>query len=157
MTHSESSQSPTPSSPPSDQIYGRFPANQGVHAEKDTFKAPSAEKFRRYSYDESSTGTCGRYLKNSIRNPFHPYKRQFTEEAFQEARSAALTVEGHPYKTAGMDVFEEMAGPTVTEEAEMYITHVPNLSSESAWCNGLQYNDPGQEHCAQVMVSWCNL
>ncbi|XP_053131296.1 forkhead box protein N1 [Hemicordylus capensis] len=150
-TNSESSQSPSPSSPSPDQIYGRFCASQAIHTEEDAFKASSAaEKFRRYSYEESAAGTCGRFLKNSSRNPFHPYKRQFTEEACQEARQA-LGVEGHPFKPASMDGYEEMAGPTVTPDEEMYAAHCPNLTSELAWCNGLQYNHPGQEQHSQMM------
>ncbi|XP_054857600.1 forkhead box protein N1 [Eublepharis macularius] len=146
-TNSDSSQSPSPSSSPSDQIYRR-----GIHGDKDVFRVPSAaEKFRRYGYEETTTGGCGRFLKNNIRNPFHPYKRQFTEEPFQESHQT-LPVDKHPFKLAIMDGFEEMAGPTVTGEAEVYITHVPNLSSEPPWCNTQQFNHPGQEHhSSQVM------
>ncbi|XP_061461471.1 forkhead box protein N1 [Rhineura floridana] len=151
-SHSESPQSSSPSSPLPDQIYGRLPASQGAHAEEDTFKVPSAtEKFSQYSYEDSSVGTCGRFLKSSLRNnPFHPYKRQFSEEAFPEAHQT-LTVDGHLFKTASLDGFEEMSRAAVTGEAEMYITHIPSLSSEPAWCNGLQYNNPGQEHHPQHM------
>ncbi|XP_015277365.1 PREDICTED: forkhead box protein N1 isoform X1 [Gekko japonicus] len=145
-TNSESSQSPSPSSSPSDHVYRR-----GIHTEKDVFKVPSAaEKFRRYSYEENTLGTCGRFLKNSARNPFHPYKRQFAEEAFPETHQAP-PMDKHPFKLAIMDGFEEMAGPTVAGEAEVYITHVPSLSSEPPWCNAQQYNNPGQEHHSQGM------
>uniref|UniRef100_A0ACB8ECY6 Uncharacterized protein n=1 Tax=Sphaerodactylus townsendi TaxID=933632 RepID=A0ACB8ECY6_9SAUR len=142
-TNSDSSQSPSPSSSPSDPIYRR-----GIRTEKDLFKVPSAaEKFRRYSYEET---TRDRFLKNSVRNPFHPYKRQFAEEVFPETLQTP-PMDMHPFKLAIMDGFEEIAGPTVTGEAEVYITHVPNLSSESSWCNTQQYNNPGQEQHSQVM------
>ncbi|CAI5794594.1 box N1 [Podarcis lilfordi] len=151
-THSESSPSSSTSSPPPQHIYGSFSASQGNPAEQEAFKVPSgaAEKFRRYSYEESAAGTCGRF-KSSLRNtPFHPYKRQFPEETFPEAQQA-LAMDGHLFKAASMEGFEEMCGPTMTREAEMYLAHLPSLSSEPAWCNGLQYGNPGQEHHPQTM------
>ncbi|XP_053222351.1 forkhead box protein N1 [Podarcis raffonei] len=151
-THSESSPSSSSSSPPPEHIYGRFSAGQGAPAEQEAFKVPSgaAEKFRHYSYEESAAGTCGRF-KSSLRNtPFHPYKRQFLEETFPEAQQA-LAMDGHLFKAASMEGFEEMCGPTMTREAEMYLAHLPSLSSEPAWCNGLQYANPGQEHHPQAM------
>ncbi|XP_077168287.1 forkhead box protein N1 isoform X2 [Paroedura picta] len=145
-TNSESSQSPSPSSSPSDHAYRR-----GAHIEKDVFKVPSAtEKFRRYSYEENTLGSCGRFFKNSVRNPFHPYKRQFAEEGFQETQPAP-PADKHPFKLAIMDGFEEMAGPTVAGEAEVYITPLPNLSTEPPWCNTQQYNNPEQEYHSHGM------
>nr|XP_034995463.1 forkhead box protein N1 isoform X1 [Zootoca vivipara]XP_034995464.1 forkhead box protein N1 isoform X1 [Zootoca vivipara] len=151
-THLESSPSSSTSSPPPEHIYRRFSASQGAPAEQEAFQVPSgaAEKFRRYSYEESAVGTCGRF-KSSLRNtPFHPYKRQFPEETFPEAQQA-LAMDGQLFKAASMDGFEEMCGPAMSREAEMYLAHLPNLSSEPAWCNGLQYGNPGQEHHPQAM------
>ncbi|XP_033028507.1 forkhead box protein N1 [Lacerta agilis] len=151
--HSESSPSSSTSSPPPEHTYGRFSAGQGAPAQQEAFKVPSgpgAEKFRRYSYEESAAGTCGRFRSNLRNTPFHPYKRQFPEETFPEAQQA-LAMDGHLFKAASMDGFEEMCGPTMTRQAEMYLAHLPSLSSEPAWCNGLQYGNPGQEHHPQAM------
>uniref|UniRef100_A0A8D0GN92 Forkhead box N1 n=1 Tax=Sphenodon punctatus TaxID=8508 RepID=A0A8D0GN92_SPHPU len=150
-TNLESSHSPSPSSPSQDQIHGRFPASQGIHSENSKFNvAPSAEKFRRYSYEESTAGNYNRFLKNS-RNPFHPYKRQFTEEVFQETHQA-LTLDGHAFKSArSIEGFEEMPGSAGTEDTDSFSTHMPNLSTESTWCNSLQYTTSGQDHSSQIM------
>ncbi|NXJ66744.1 FOXN1 protein, partial [Rostratula benghalensis] len=150
---SESSHSPSPASPAQDQIHGRYPTNQGIHCGKNKFKASfSTEKFRRYSYEESTVGNYDRFLKSS-RNPFHPYKRQISEDAFQEAHQA-LPPEGSPFKnTRSIDGFEGIPGSTGPDESESFPTHIPNISAEQPWCNSLQYNTTGQDHSSQVMDS----
>nr|XP_027327709.1 forkhead box protein N1 [Anas platyrhynchos] len=148
---SESSHSPSPASPVQDQIHGRYPTSQGIHCGKNKFKVSfSAEKFRRYSYEESTVGNYDRFLKSS-RNPFHPYKRQISEDVFQEAHQA-LPPEGPPFKNArSIDCFEGLPGSTGPDESESFPTHIPNISSEQPWCNSLQYSTPGQDHSSQVM------
>ncbi|KAF1448084.1 Forkhead box protein N1, partial [Pygoscelis papua] len=148
---SESSHSPSPASPAQDQIHGRYPASQGIHCGKNKFKASfSTEKFRRYSYEESTVGNYDRFLK-STRNPFHPYKRQISEDVFQEAHQA-LPPEGSPFKNArSIDSFEGLPGSTGPDESESFPTHIPNISTEQPWCNSLQYSHTGQDHSSQVM------
>ncbi|NXT00170.1 FOXN1 protein, partial [Jacana jacana] len=150
---SESSHSPSPASPAHDQIHGRYPTSQGIHCGKNKFKASfSTEKFRRYSYEESTVGNYDRFLKSS-RNPFHPYKRQISEDVFQEAHQA-LPPEGSPFKnTTSIDGFEGLSGSTGPDESESFPTHIPNISTEQPWCNSLQYNTTGQDHGSQVMDS----
>uniref|UniRef100_A0A8C8S7J3 Forkhead box N1 n=1 Tax=Pelusios castaneus TaxID=367368 RepID=A0A8C8S7J3_9SAUR len=150
--NSESSRSPNPSSPAQDQIQGRFPANQGIHSGKCKFKvSTNAEKFRRYSYEENTAGSYGRFLKSN-RNPFHPYKREFSEDVFQETHPA-LTLDSNSFKNASVEGFEELSGSTGTGESESFPTHIQNISTEPTWCNNLQYNPPGQDHSSQVMDS----
>ncbi|XP_009883537.1 PREDICTED: forkhead box protein N1 [Charadrius vociferus] len=108
------------------------------------------EKFRRYSYEESTVGNYDRFLKSS-RNPFHPYKRQISEEVFQEAHQA-LPPESSPFKnTRSIDGFEGLPGSTGPDESESFPTHIPNISTEQPWCNSLQYSTTGQDHSSQVM------
>ncbi|XP_014808507.1 PREDICTED: forkhead box protein N1 [Calidris pugnax] len=110
------------------------------------------EKFRRYSYEESTVGNYDRFLKSS-RNPFHPYKRQISEDVFQEAHQA-LPPEGSPFKNAtSIDGFEGLPGSTGPDESESFPTHIPNISAEQPWCNSLQYSTTGQDHSSQVMDS----
>ncbi|XP_010216748.1 PREDICTED: forkhead box protein N1, partial [Tinamus guttatus] len=134
-----------------DHIHGRYPTSQGIHCGKNKFKATfSTEKFRRYSYEESTVGNYDRFLKSS-RNPFHPYKRQISEDVFQEAHQA-LQAEGPPFKTArSIDGFEGLPGSTGTDESESFPTHIPNISTEQTWCNNIQYNTTSQDHGSQVM------
>ncbi|NWX91931.1 FOXN1 protein, partial [Nothoprocta pentlandii] len=150
---SESSHSPRPASPVHDHIHGRYPTSQGIHCGKNKFKATfSTEKFRRYSYEESTIGNYDRFLKSS-RNPFHPYKRQISEDVFQEAHQA-LQAEGPPFKTSrNIDGFEGLPGSTGTDESESFPTHIPNISTEQTWCNNLQYNTTSQDHSSQAMDS----
>uniref|UniRef100_A0A8C3JNQ2 Forkhead box N1 n=1 Tax=Calidris pygmaea TaxID=425635 RepID=A0A8C3JNQ2_9CHAR len=150
---SESSHSPSPASPAQDQIHGRYPTSQGIHCGKNKFKASfSTEKFRRYSYEESTVGNYDRFLKSS-RNPFHPYKRQISEDVFQEAHQA-LPPEGSPFKNAAsIDGFESLPGSTGPDESESFPTHIPNISAEQPWCNSLQYSTTGEDHSSQVMDS----
>ncbi|PKU37269.1 solute carrier family 13 member hypothetical protein [Limosa lapponica baueri] len=123
---SESSHSPSPASPAQDQIHGRYPTSQGIHCGKNKFKASfSTEKFRRYSYEESTVGNYDRFLKSS-RNPFHPYKRQISEDVFQEAHQA-LPPEGSPFKNArSIDGFEGLPGSTAPDGWKNSVRH--NLS-----------------------------
>ncbi|NXE52127.1 FOXN1 protein, partial [Casuarius casuarius] len=148
---SESSHSPSPASPVQDHIHGRYPTSQGIHCGKNKFKATfSTEKFRRYSYEESTVGNYDRFLKSS-RNPFHPYKRQISEDVFQEAHQA-LQPEGLPFKNArSIDGFEGLPGSTGTNESESFPTHIPNISTEQTWCNNLQYSIRSQDHGSRVM------
>ncbi|OXB73392.1 UNVERIFIED_CONTAM: hypothetical protein H355_017046 [Colinus virginianus] len=148
---SEPSHSPSPASPAQDQLLGRYPTSQGIHCSKNKFQVSfSTEKFRRYSYEENTVGNYDRFLKSS-RNPFHPYKRQISEDAFQEAQQA-LPPEGPPFKnTRSIDSFEGLPGSTGPDESESFPTHIPNISSEQPWCNGLQYSTTGQDHSSQVM------
>ncbi|KFO09988.1 Forkhead box protein N1 [Balearica regulorum gibbericeps] len=148
---SESSHSPSPASPAQDQIHGRYPTSQGIHCGKNKFKPSfTTEKFRRYSYEESTVGNYDRFLKSS-RNPFHPYKRQISEDVFQEAHQA-LPPEGSPFKNArSIDGFEGLPGSTGPDESESFPTHIPNISTEQPWCNSLQYSTTGQDHSSQVM------
>lgn len=150
---SESSHSPSPASPSQDQIHGRYPASQGLPCGKNKFKASfSTEKFRRYSYEENAAGNYDRFLKSS-RNPFHPYKRQISEDVFQEAHQA-LPPEASPFKNhRSIDGFEDLPGSAGPEEPEAFPTHIPNISAEQPWCSSLQYSTTGQEHGSQVMVS----
>ncbi|NWR60330.1 FOXN1 protein, partial [Bucorvus abyssinicus] len=148
---SESSHSPSPASPAQDQIHGRYPTSQGIHCGKNKFKASfSTEKFRRYSYEESTVGNYDRFLKSS-RNPFHPYKRQISEDVFQDAHQA-LPPEGSPFKNArSIDGFEGLPGSTGPDESESFPTHIPNISTEQPWCNSLQYSAAAQDPSSQVM------
>ncbi|XP_048180850.1 forkhead box protein N1 isoform X3 [Corvus hawaiiensis] len=148
---SESSHSPSPASPSQDQIHGRYPASQGIPCGKNKFKASfSTEKFRRYSYEENTAGSYDRFLKSS-RNPFHPYKRQISEDVFQEAHQA-LPPEASPFKShRSIDGFEGLPGSVGPEEPEAFPTHIPNISAEQPWCSSLQYSTTGQEHGSQVM------
>uniref|UniRef100_U3JVD7 Forkhead box N1 n=1 Tax=Ficedula albicollis TaxID=59894 RepID=U3JVD7_FICAL len=150
---SESSHSPSPASPSQDPIHSRYPASQGIPCGKNKFKASfSTEKFRRCSYEESAAGSYDRFLRSS-RNPFHPYKRQISEDVFQEAHQA-LPPEASPFKNHGsIDGFEALPGPAGAEEPEAFSTHIPNISGEQPWCDSLQYSTTGQEHGSQVMVS----
>ncbi|NXK65472.1 FOXN1 protein, partial [Sylvietta virens] len=152
---SESSHSPSPASPSQDPIHGRYPAaSQGIiPCGKNKFKASfSTEKFRRYSYEENAAGSYDRFLKSS-RNPFHPYKRQVSEDVFQEAHQA-LPPEASPFKNhRSIDGFEALPGSAGAEEPEAFPTHIPNISGEQPWCGSLQYSSTGQEHGSQVMVS----
>ncbi|KAM4760220.1 forkhead box protein N1 isoform 3-T4 [Cyanocitta cristata] len=148
---SESSHSPSPASPSQDQIHGRYPASQGIPCGKNKFKASfSTEKFRRYSYEENTAGSYDRFLKSS-RNPFHPYKRQISEDVFQEAHQA-LPPEASPFKShRSIDGFEGLPGSVGPEEPEAFPTHIQNISAEQPWCSSLQYSTTGQEHGSQVM------
>ncbi|NXE87123.1 FOXN1 protein, partial [Menura novaehollandiae] len=148
---SESSHSPSPASPSQDQIHGRYPASQGIHCGKNKFKASfSTEKFRRYSYEENAAGSYDRFLKSG-RNPFHPYKRQISEDVFQEAHQA-LPPEASPFKNhRSVDGFEGLPGSTGPDEPESFPAHIPNISTEQPWCNSLQYSTTGQDHSSQVM------
>ncbi|XP_066189769.1 forkhead box protein N1 [Sylvia atricapilla] len=149
---SESPHSPSPASPGSqDQIHGRYPASQGLSCGKNKFKASfSTEKFRRYSYEENAAGSYDRFLKSS-RNPFHPYKRQISEDVFQEAHQA-LPPEASPFKNhRSIDGFEGLPGSAGPEEPEAFPTHIPNISAEQPWCSSLQYSTTGQEHGSPVM------
>uniref|UniRef100_A0A8C5T6U0 Forkhead box N1 n=1 Tax=Malurus cyaneus samueli TaxID=2593467 RepID=A0A8C5T6U0_9PASS len=149
--NSESSHSPSPASPSQDQIHGRYPTSQGIHCGKNKFKVSfSTEKFRRYSYEENTPDNYERFLKSS-RNPFHPYKRQISEDVFQEAHQA-LPPEASPFKNhRSIDGFEALPGSAGPEEPEVFPTHIPNISAEQPWCNSLQYGTTGQEHSSQVM------
>ncbi|NXP90068.1 FOXN1 protein, partial [Passerina amoena] len=99
-------------------------------------------------YEESAAGGYERFLK-SARNPFHPYKRQISEDVFQEAHQA-LPPEASPFKShRSIDGFEGLPGSA--EEPEAFATHIPNISAEQPWCNSLQYGSTGQEHGSQVM------
>uniref|UniRef100_A0A8D2IN20 Forkhead box N1 n=1 Tax=Varanus komodoensis TaxID=61221 RepID=A0A8D2IN20_VARKO len=133
-TTSESSQSSSPSSPPLDPSYRRVPAGQALHAEKAAYRG--GETFRRLSYED------GRPLRDSLRAPFHPYKRRLAEEAFPEPH---LPGEGHPFKVAGAGDFAEMVGPAAPAEVEMYPLHM------AAWCTGLPFDGQGPEPPAQVL------
>ncbi|XP_019401385.1 PREDICTED: forkhead box protein N1 isoform X1 [Crocodylus porosus] len=148
---SDSSHSPSPSSPAHDPLHGRFPASQAIHAARSKFKTThSLDKFRRYSYDENTAGTYSSFLK-STRNPFHPYKRQISEEVFQESHQA-LALDDHAFKNASsVETFEELPGSTGTGETEAFPTHVPNISTEQTWCNSLQYNTRGQDPGTQAL------
>ncbi|KAJ7309064.1 hypothetical protein JRQ81_008356 [Phrynocephalus forsythii] len=117
--------------------------------EADPYQVP-AETFGRYGCEEGVPGgaPCGRFLKATLRAPFHPYKRQLGEGAFPEAH---LSLEGPPFKTAGMEGYEEMSGPMAGGEAEMYTSHLPELSSEPSWCKALRYNHTGQESDPHAM------
>ncbi|KAM6463202.1 forkhead box protein N1 [Liasis olivaceus] len=139
------------SSPSPEQLYARFPAGQPMPLEKAAYEVPSpAELFRCSSYEER--GPSGRFPRNALRTPFHPYKRQFLEEAFPEAHLALALEAGLP-QAAGQEGFEEMAGlPGTREAAEGFPAHLPHLGPEPAWSNGLQYNSLGQEpHIQQAM------
>ncbi|NXR07858.1 FOXN1 protein, partial [Semnornis frantzii] len=101
-------------------------------------------------YEESTVGNYDRFLKSS-RNPFHPYKRQISEEVFQEAHQT-LPPEDSPFKTArSIDGFEGLQGSTGPDESESFPTHIPNISTEQPWCGNLQYSTTGQDHTSQVM------
>ncbi|NXG17286.1 FOXN1 protein, partial [Grallaria varia] len=99
-------------------------------------------------YEESTVGNYDGFLKSS-RNPFHPYKRQVSEDVFQEAHQA-LPPEASPFKNHG---FEGLPGPTGPDESESFPTHIPNISTEQPWCNSLQYSTTAQDHTSQVMDS----
>ncbi|NXM83506.1 FOXN1 protein, partial [Oenanthe oenanthe] len=100
-------------------------------------------------YEESAAGSYDRFLKSS-RNPFHPYKRQLSQDVFQEAHQA-LPPAASPFKSHGsIDGFEALPGPGA-EEPEAFSTHIPNISGEQPWCDSLQYSTTGQEHGSQVM------
>ncbi|NWR90184.1 FOXN1 protein, partial [Furnarius figulus] len=101
-------------------------------------------------YEESAAGNYDQFLKSS-RNPFHPYKRQISEDVFQEAHQA-LPPEASPFKNHGsIDGFEGLQGSTGAEESEAFPTHIPSMSTEQPWCNSLQYSPTAQEHSPQVM------
>ncbi|XP_040543162.1 forkhead box protein N1 isoform X1 [Gallus gallus] len=148
---SESSHSPSPASPAQDQLLGRYPPSQGIHCGKNKFQVSfSTEKFRRCSYEENTVGNYDRFLKSS-RNPFHPYKRQISEDVFQEAQQT-LPAEGPSFKnTRSIEGFEGLPGSTGPDESESFPAHLPNISSEQPWCNSLQYSTTGQDHSSQVM------
>ncbi|NXA01485.1 FOXN1 protein, partial [Nesospiza acunhae] len=97
-------------------------------------------------YEENAAGSYERFLKSS-RNPFHPYKRQISEDVFQEA----LPPETSPFKShRSIDGFEALPGSA--EEPEAFPTHVPNIPAEQQpWCDSLQYSTAGQEHGSQIM------
>ncbi|KAF2984804.1 hypothetical protein EK904_003594 [Melospiza melodia maxima] len=149
-TSSESSPSPSPASPCQDPIQGGFPGSQGIPCGTNKFRASfGTERFRRCSYEENAAGSYERFLK-STRNPFHPYKRQISEDVFQESHQA-LPPEASPFKNhRSIDGFEGLPGSA--EEPEAFPTHIPNISAEQPWCNSIQYSSStGQEHGAQVM------
>ncbi|XP_057893438.1 forkhead box protein N1 [Melospiza georgiana] len=148
-TSSESSPSPSPASPCQDPIQGGFPGSQGIPCGTNKFRASfGTERFRRCSYEENAAGSYERFLK-STRNPFHPYKRQISEDVFQESHQA-LPPEASPFKNhRSIDGFEGLTGSA--EEPEAFPTHIPNISAEQPWCNSVQYSSTGQEHGAQVM------
>ncbi|NWI76769.1 FOXN1 protein, partial [Dryoscopus gambensis] len=101
-------------------------------------------------YEENTAGSYDRFLKSS-RNPFHPYKRQISEDVFQEAHQA-LPPEASPFKNhRSIDGFEGLPGSAGPEEPEAFPTHIPNISAEQPWCSSLQYSTTGQEHGSQVM------
>ncbi|NXH47648.1 FOXN1 protein, partial [Dicaeum eximium] len=146
---SESSHSPSPASPSHGS--NPYPASQGIPCGKNKFKSSFIpEKFRRCSFEESSAGSYERFLR-SPRNPFHPYKRQISEDVFLEAHQA-LPPEAPSFKSHGsIDGFEGLPGSAGPEEPEVFPTHIPNISAEQPWCNSLQYSSTGQEHGSQVM------
>uniref|UniRef100_A0A8D2NAM5 Fork-head domain-containing protein n=1 Tax=Zonotrichia albicollis TaxID=44394 RepID=A0A8D2NAM5_ZONAL len=146
-TSSESSPSPSPASPCQDPIPGGFPGTQGIPCGTNKFRASfGTERFRRCSYEENAAGSYERFLK-STRSPFHPYKRQISEDVFQESHQA-LPPEASPFKNhRSIDGFEGLPGSA--EEPEAFPTHIPNISAEQPWCSSLQYSSTGQEHGAQ--------
>ncbi|NXG04112.1 FOXN1 protein, partial [Sakesphorus luctuosus] len=101
-------------------------------------------------YEESPVGSYDQFLKSS-RNPFHPYKRQISEDVFQEAHQA-LPQEASPFKShRSIDGFEGLPGPAGAEESESFPTHIPSMPTEQPWCPSLQYSPPGQGHGSQLM------
>ncbi|XP_039770471.1 forkhead box protein N1 [Ornithorhynchus anatinus] len=139
---SDSSHSPSPSSPHQDPLQNRFAPGPGLPNSKAPFHLSPTEKFQSFSYEDGPAGSPNRFLKAG-RTPFHPYKRQFPEEVFPEPHQA-LTLDGRAFKSpAGVEGFEELANPGDTD------SFVPGFSSEASWCNGLHY--PGQEHGPQIM------
>ncbi|NWV58124.1 FOXN1 protein, partial [Daphoenositta chrysoptera] len=95
-------------------------------------------------YEENTPSSYERFLKSS-RNPFHPYKRQISEDVFQETPQA-LPPEASPFKNhRSIDGFEGLPGSAGPEEPEVFPTHIPNISSEQPWCSSLQYSSTGQE------------
>ncbi|XP_021406524.2 forkhead box protein N1 [Lonchura striata] len=106
------------------------------------------EKLRRCSYEESAAGSYERFL-GSGRSPFHPYRRQLSEDGFQEPPQA-LPPGAAPFQSRrSLDGFQGLPAPA--EEPGAFPSHVPNLSAEQPWCAGLQYSGTGQEHGAQGM------
>ncbi|NXC34910.1 FOXN1 protein, partial [Campylorhamphus procurvoides] len=98
-------------------------------------------------YEDRTVGNYEQFLQSS-RTPFHPYKRQVSEEVFQETPQA-LPPEASPFKPPrSIDGFEGLPG---SAEPESFPTHLPTIPGDQPWCNSLQYSPPGQEHSPQLM------
>ncbi|XP_068126264.1 forkhead box protein N1 [Hyperolius riggenbachi] len=134
---SESSMSPDLSLSPQEHIPINFPS-----------KASPNEGYRRYSCDDPTENSYGKYVKG--KHQFHPYKRQFTD-VFPETLNS-LTLGDKTFKgIEGIDGFDSVCGPSCPEDTETFATHIPDISSETTWCNNLPYNSSHDEG-SQIML-----
>ncbi|XP_063812053.1 forkhead box protein N1 isoform X2 [Pseudophryne corroboree] len=136
---SDSSMSPDLSLSPQDHIPMRFPD-----------KASPSEEYRRYSCDNAAESSYGKFIKG--KNQFHPYKRQFSDVFPDTLQSLSLGEK--PFKGMdGIDSFEDVCGPSCPEEAESFATHIPGITTETAWCNSIQYTSSHDEGSQMMLGS----
>ncbi|KAM9320617.1 forkhead box protein N1 [Gastrophryne carolinensis] len=128
---SDSSMSPDLPLSPNDQISMRFPSKTSPH-----------RGYRRYSCDEPIENSYAKHAKGNQ----HPYKRQFSD-VFPEALNS-LSLGEKTFK--GMDGIDSF-GPSCPEDAELFTTHIPDISAEAAWCNSLQFSS-GHDEGSQMML-----
>lgn len=111
-------------------------------------KASPSEGYRRYSCDESTENSYGKFGKE--KHQFHPYKRQFSD-VFPESLNS-LSLGEKPFKGMdGMESFDNVCGPPCPEDTETFAPLIPDISDETAWCNNLQYTSSHKEG-SQMMV-----
>ncbi|CAH2219986.1 forkhead box N1 [Pelobates cultripes] len=134
--NSDSSMSPNlSSSSPTDHLHVRFP-----------IKTSPNEEYRRYSCDDATERSYNKYMKG--RNQYHPYKRQFSD-VFPDTIHSLSLGEKTFKDMDGIEVFEDVCGPSVPEDTETFATH--DISAETTWCNSLQYNS-AQDEGSQIMM-----
>ncbi|XP_077336560.1 forkhead box protein N1 [Lithobates pipiens] len=136
---SDSSMSPDLSLSPQDHIPMRFPS-----------KASPSEEYRRYSCDESTENSYGKFGKG--KHQFHPYKRQFSD-VFPESLNS-LSLGEKPFKGMdGMESFDNVCGPPCPEDTETFAPLIPDISDETAWCSNLQYTSSHEEGSQMMLGS----
>ncbi|XP_075052914.1 forkhead box protein N1 [Mixophyes fleayi] len=136
---SDSSMSPDLSLSPQDHIPMRFPG-----------KASPSEEYRRYSCDDTTESNYGKFIKG--KNQFHPYKRQFSDVFPDTLHSLSLGEK--PFKGMdGIDSFDDVCGPSCSEDNEPFATHIPGISAEATWCNSIQYTTSHDEGSQMMLGS----
>ncbi|XP_018104267.1 forkhead box protein N1 isoform X2 [Xenopus laevis] len=134
--NSDSSMSPT-LSPPQEHIQMGFPS-----------KSSPRELFRRYSCDDTTERSYSNFIKD--RNQFNPYKRQFSD-VFPNTLDSLSLSEKTFKEINRIDTFEDMCAPPGPEYIEPFAPHMPDISTEQAWCNSVQYNSTPDED-SQLML-----
>nr|XP_014349839.1 PREDICTED: forkhead box protein N1 [Latimeria chalumnae] len=118
------------SHPPTEagQRLERFPSEQEVCFGKANFNWTPSEKLRRHSSDDIN----GNQYSKESRSQFHPYRRHFSEDAFQETQHP-LALPDSCYTLGIVNGFKE--SPTSTSSARMASLSggIPNDPAVQLW------------------------